>query len=229
MSSGTAERSGRRNARSGLSIATNIKRDSRRHQSCSSEGGTTAGEFPRNLCGRSLIDARPQTGTAPDEKTEMRYPTRASELVHRRLGFRPLLCTIHRYNTSRRVRVGFRITVRFVLDGGHQRFLTIHVRCSELTLCANFRPEHVQHTCGLKCQTERRSKVVKLAASWDAGIAPNASSRRKEQRVTPLRPSEILSANRPCSSARALALQHSDFSTLRRTRQSPQFGTLSWR
>jgi hypothetical protein len=31
------------------------------------------------------IDARSQTGTAPDEKTEMRYPTRASELVHRRL------------------------------------------------------------------------------------------------------------------------------------------------
>jgi PAS domain-containing protein len=32
-----------------------------------------------------MIDARPQTGTAPDEQTEMRYPTRASELDHRRL------------------------------------------------------------------------------------------------------------------------------------------------
>src|SRR5262245_34890423 len=51
-------------------------------KSCRSEGGTTAGEFPRKLCGRSLIDARPQTGIAPDEKTEMRYPTRASEIVH---------------------------------------------------------------------------------------------------------------------------------------------------
>ena len=30
------------------------------------------GNSRRNLCGRSLIDARPQSGTAPDEKTEMR-------------------------------------------------------------------------------------------------------------------------------------------------------------
>jgi len=36
-----------------------------------------------------LIDARSQTGTAPDEKTEMRYPTRASELVDRRLQVPP--------------------------------------------------------------------------------------------------------------------------------------------
>jgi hypothetical protein len=33
---------------------------------------------------------------SPRRKTEMRYPTRASELVHRRLRARPLLCTIHR-------------------------------------------------------------------------------------------------------------------------------------
>jgi hypothetical protein len=32
-----------------------------------------------------MIDARPQTGTVPDEQTAMRYPTRASELDHRRL------------------------------------------------------------------------------------------------------------------------------------------------
>src|ERR1700687_4023637 len=36
-----------------------------------------------------MIDARPQTGTAPDEQTEMRYPTRASELDHRRLQVPP--------------------------------------------------------------------------------------------------------------------------------------------
>src|SRR5216684_8893652 len=36
-----------------------------------------------------MIDARPQTGTAPDEQTEMRYPTRASELDHRRLQVLP--------------------------------------------------------------------------------------------------------------------------------------------
>src|SRR5580693_287057 len=38
-----------------------------------------------------MIDARPQTGTAPDEQTEMRYPTRASELDHRRLQVPPSL------------------------------------------------------------------------------------------------------------------------------------------
>jgi hypothetical protein len=36
-----------------------------------------------------MIDARSQTGTPPDEQTEMRYPTRASELDHRRLQVPP--------------------------------------------------------------------------------------------------------------------------------------------
>jgi hypothetical protein len=36
-----------------------------------------------------MIDARSQTGTAPDEQTAMRYPTRASELDHRRLRVPP--------------------------------------------------------------------------------------------------------------------------------------------
>ena len=70
--------------------------DSRRHQSCRSEGGATAGEFLKPIMWpiiRSTPDARP--GTAPDEKTEMRYPTRASEPAHRRLRSRLLLCTIH--------------------------------------------------------------------------------------------------------------------------------------
>jgi hypothetical protein len=38
-----------------------------------------------------LAESRPQTGTAPDEQTEMRYPTRASELDHRRLQVPPSL------------------------------------------------------------------------------------------------------------------------------------------
>src|SRR5229473_5217617 len=36
-----------------------------------------------------MIDARSQTGIAPDEQTAMRYPTRASELDHRRLHVPP--------------------------------------------------------------------------------------------------------------------------------------------
>jgi hypothetical protein len=56
--------------------------------SCSSEGGTTAGELPFHLCGRSLIDARHQTGTAPDE-TRNCGKTRESELVDRRLQVPP--------------------------------------------------------------------------------------------------------------------------------------------
>ena len=67
-----------------------------------------------------LIDARSQTGTAPDEKTEMRYPTRASELVHRRLQAPPSpLHDTSRTPTSRQyARRG--IIARFVLDLGHQ-------------------------------------------------------------------------------------------------------------
>src|SRR5260370_37650855 len=44
-----------------------------------------------------MIDARPQTGTAPDEQTEMRYPTRAHQsLITDVFRSCPLLCTIHR-------------------------------------------------------------------------------------------------------------------------------------
>jgi hypothetical protein len=56
------------------------------HQSCRSEGGTTARGTPRGLyVADYMVDARFQTGTAPDEQTAMRYPTRASEFDHRRL------------------------------------------------------------------------------------------------------------------------------------------------
>lgn len=94
---------------------------SRRHQSCRSEGGTTAGEFLKPIMWpiiRSTPDARP--GTAPDEKTEMRYPTRASEPVHRRLWVPPSplhdtsVQELHDESSWRQE------TVRCVLDWGHQ-------------------------------------------------------------------------------------------------------------
>ena len=61
-----------------------------------------------------------RTGTAPNEKTEMRYPTRASELVHRRL--QVLSSPLHdppRSPTSRQY-AGREIIARVVLDLGHQ-------------------------------------------------------------------------------------------------------------
>ena len=51
--------------------------------------GTRQGNSRRNCVADHLIDARSQTGTAPDEQTEMRYPTRASEPVDRRLQVPP--------------------------------------------------------------------------------------------------------------------------------------------
>src|SRR5215470_5612696 len=67
-----------------------------------------------------MIDARSQTGTAPDEQTAMRYPTRASELDHRRLQVRPLLCTIHHLINFTLVSVESVPVVFAVLDKGHQ-------------------------------------------------------------------------------------------------------------
>ena len=94
---------------------------SRGHQSCRGEGGTTAGEFLKPIMWpiiRSTPDVRP--GTAPDEKTEMRYPTRASEPVHRRLWVLPSplhdpsVQELHDESSWRWE------TVRCVLDWGHQ-------------------------------------------------------------------------------------------------------------
>lgn len=42
------------------------------------------GNARQTLCGRPRADARCKIGTAPDAHSEMRYPTRASELDHRR-------------------------------------------------------------------------------------------------------------------------------------------------
>ena len=104
--------------------------DSRRHQSCRGEGGTTAGEFLKPIMWpiiRSTPDARP--GTAPDEKTEMRYPTRASEPVHRRLWVPPSplhdpsVQELHDESSWRRE------TVRCVLDWGHQNGMVRPCSC----------------------------------------------------------------------------------------------------
>ena len=44
------------------------------------------------------IDARTQTEAAPDGQTDLRYPTRVSELANRRLRLRLPFCTIHLNN-----------------------------------------------------------------------------------------------------------------------------------
>src|SRR5215471_20871570 len=67
-----------------------------------------------------MIDARVQTGTAPDEQTEMRYPTRASELVNRRLQVPPSLPRDPARNPTSRQYAGREIIVRVMLDLGHQ-------------------------------------------------------------------------------------------------------------
>jgi hypothetical protein len=67
-----------------------------------------------------MIDARSQTGTAPDEQTAMRYPTRESELDHRRLQVLPLLCTIHHLINFTLASVEKVAAVPAGLDKGHQ-------------------------------------------------------------------------------------------------------------
>src|SRR5260370_42651860 len=68
-----------------------------------------------------MIDARPQTGTAPDEQTEMRYPTRAHQsLITDVFRSRPLLCTIHHLINFTLVSVENVPVVLAVLDKGHQ-------------------------------------------------------------------------------------------------------------
>ena len=103
------------------SAAIRNQGDSRRHQSCRGEGGTTVGEILKSIMWpiiRSTPDARP--GTAPDEKTEMRYPTRASEPVHRRLWVPP--SPLHDPSAQElHDESSWRCeTVRCVLDWGHQ-------------------------------------------------------------------------------------------------------------
>src|SRR5262252_10145369 len=67
-----------------------------------------------------MIDARSQTGTAPDEQTAMRYPTRASELDHRRLQVPP--SPLHDPSPNQLHAGGVEsVPVVFaVLDKGHQ-------------------------------------------------------------------------------------------------------------
>src|SRR5262249_35379901 len=62
-----------------------------------------------------------QTGTAPDEQTEMRYPTRASELVDRRLQVPSSPLHDPQRNPTSRPSAGRGIIASVVLDLGHQR------------------------------------------------------------------------------------------------------------
>jgi hypothetical protein len=68
-----------------------------------------------------LIDARSQTGTAPDEKRKCGIQPAHQSLLTDVFRSRPLLCTIHRCPNFMPVRVRNGITARFVLDLGHQR------------------------------------------------------------------------------------------------------------
>ncbi len=54
------------------------------HSSRTGGGGAAAGELPPDALWPASVDARSKTGNAPDAYSEMRYPTRASELDHRR-------------------------------------------------------------------------------------------------------------------------------------------------
>lgn len=60
-------------------------------------GGTTAGEYPCTALWPATADARSKTGTAPDTKSGMRYPIRASELDHRRPSVPPPPMRDHLY------------------------------------------------------------------------------------------------------------------------------------
>jgi hypothetical protein len=68
------------------SVALSIKRERQQTSIVQQRGRDHGRGIPRHdFVAGHPIDARVQTGTAPDEKTEMRYPIRVSELVHRRL------------------------------------------------------------------------------------------------------------------------------------------------
>ena len=141
--------------------------DSRRHQSCRGEGGTTAGEILKPIMWpiiRSTPDARP--GTAPDEKTEMRYPTRASEPVHRRLWVPP--SPLHDPSAQElhdESSWGWE-TVRCVLDWGHQNGMDRLVGAASGRCCASGNmttslslpkndPEQTVFVCSYGCNISR--------------------------------------------------------------------------
>ena len=76
--------------------------------------------------GRFVAGQRPtpagKTGNGPDEQSEMRYPTRASELDHRRLPFCLPPCTITLLSHPYR-KVGEGLRMRKTIDNGHQSIL----------------------------------------------------------------------------------------------------------
>jgi len=95
--------------------------DSRRHQSCSGEGGTTAGEFLKPIMWpiiRSTPDARP--GQPQTKKRKCGIQPAHQSLFTDVFGSRLLLCTIHQCKNFTMTPRGDGKIVRCVLDWGHQ-------------------------------------------------------------------------------------------------------------
>jgi hypothetical protein len=67
-----------------------------------------------------MIDARSQTGTAPDEQTAMRIQPALQSLITDVFRSGPLLCTIHHLINFTLARVENVPVVPAVLDKGHQ-------------------------------------------------------------------------------------------------------------
>ena len=146
MSSGAVDRSRREERSTGPQpppLQSASRGISRRHQSCSSEGGTTAGEFPKKLCGRSS-DRRPtfRPGQPQTNKRKCGIQPAHQSLLTDVFRSRPLLCTIYPVPNFTPV-AGRGIITSVVLDLGHQSFL---VRCQP-ALSSNITAWAPRRTC----------------------------------------------------------------------------------
>jgi hypothetical protein len=115
-----------------------------------------------------MIDARSQTGTAPDELTAMRYATRASELDHRRLQVpsSPLHdLSPHQLRAGAR---GERPVVTAVLDRGHQSNRTHRSGPGKAFECQNENP-----SLAVLCQLRSRGGRAVVPAGT---TRPNAAA-----------------------------------------------------
>ena|SRR5215831_2184084 len=127
-----------------------------------------------NLRGRSLIDARPQTGTASDEQTEMRYPTRASELVYRRLQV-PALSSARYILYPNLLRYAWRGVIAYVvLDLGHQRFLPWNRgrAATHTTIRSRYRRSALNHIIGACKENVYVKEPLRRVAAPISIIAP---------------------------------------------------------
>src|SRR5580704_13365053 len=108
-----------------------------------------------------MIDARPQTGTAPDEQTEMRYPTRASELDHRRLQVPPSL--LHDSSTNQ-------------LHAGAWRTSQSCVRC----LTKDIRETCFRRVCSGELPRRRRREHGSGIPRWNSGCLKPKGTRMRD-------------------------------------------------